>query len=302
VTETILPHNRDHWLELRTRDLTSTETPALFGCSPYITEFELAHRKRQGVVVKIEESERMKWGNRLQDAIAYGIAEDQGWTIRRMEEYMRDPTVRIGASFDYAIGEEGLLEIKNVDALAFRDGWLVHDDGSIEAPPHIEIQVQTQLAVSERKFAYIGALVGGNRVVLIKREPDQGTIDAIRSKANFFWSILAAGKEPEPNFEKDAAFIVSLMQRAEPGKILSAKGDANFATLAQRYRDLGQTEKQIKEEREAVKAKLLLAIGDAEKVLGDDFTVSAGVVGPARVEYDREGYRNFRISWKKKAS
>ena len=65
----------------------------------------------------------MKWGTRLQDSIAMGIAQDQGWSIRPMKEYITDTDLRLGASFDFAIGDDGLLEIKNVDSLVFHKQW-----------------------------------------------------------------------------------------------------------------------------------------------------------------------------------
>jgi len=130
-TETIIPANESEWLALRTKDITSTDVAALFGLSPYCTLFELWHRKKNLTSVDFEATEWVKWGQRLQDSIAAGVAEDNGWVIRRMSEYVRIPELRIGASFDFSIEteyerpsetfEKGLLEIKNVDSLAFRD-------------------------------------------------------------------------------------------------------------------------------------------------------------------------------------
>jgi putative phage-type endonuclease len=297
----IQPQSKQHWHGLRAHDVTSTESPALFGISPYTTEFELFTRKKDHLIVEIEANERMLWGDRLQDAIAQGIAEDQGWDIRRMTEYMRDEELRMGSSFDMAIGAEGLLEIKNVDALAFRDGWLVEGD-VIEAPPHIELQLQHQFAVSGRKFGYIGALVGGNRVVLLKREPDQKVIDALRSKVALFWDRIAKNDPPTIDFARDAEFIAQLYNSATTGKVFDARGNEELMDLARRYRELGEQEKQIEAAREAIKAQLLMTIGDAEKVLADGFSISAGVVAGGHVSYERKPYRNFRLNWKKEKS
>lgn len=296
--ELTIPKDRAAWLALRAKNLNSTETAALFDASPYTTSFELFHQKREGAVVEIATTERMLWGTRLQDAIARGIAEDQGWDIRPMPEYMRIPELRLGSSFDYAIGDEGLLEVKNVDSLAYRAGWLI-EDGKIEAPPHIEIQVQHQLAVSGRKYAWIGALVGGNEVVLVKREPDSGIIDAIMTRAAAFWADVDAGREPKPDFKRDAEFIARLYQFAEPGKVIDARSDEAMATLALKYRQLGERAREIEQERDAVKAEILTRVGDAERVNGDGWTLSAGVVGPAQVAYERKAYRAFKMNWKK---
>jgi hypothetical protein len=74
----ITPDSQDHWLQLRTQDVTSTESAALFGMSPYVTQFELWHRKKSGEQPEFKTNERMRWGNRLEAAIAHGIAEERG--------------------------------------------------------------------------------------------------------------------------------------------------------------------------------------------------------------------------------
>ena len=299
MIQVIEPISRDHWKSLRRYDITSTEIAALFGISPYTTEFELWHRKHAMTDVEYDENERMKWGTRLESAIANGVAEDQGWSIRKMDEYIRDDELRLGASFDYAIGDHGILEIKNVDALVFRDGWTFDEDGNLEAPLHIEIQVQQQLMLSQRSVCYICALIGGNRVVKIERHPDPNVHSAIKEKSGQFWDSIDSGRQPSPDFIRDADFISRLYQYAEPGKVVDASSDPEFAMWAMEYKRLGDEIKMSEEVRDSFKARMLQRIGDAEKVLGEGFTVSAGVVGEADISYKRKAYRTFRCSWKK---
>lgn len=311
MIEIITPESQQHWLSLRTMDITSTEVAALFGISPYSTMFETWHRKKEAIVVKLEENERMKWGTRLQDAIATGIAEDQGWKVRRMDEYIRDPDLRLGASFDFSIEQwfanaaegpessKGLLEIKNVDAMIFKDGWLFDDEGSLEAPPHIELQVQQQLLLTGRSAAYIGALVGGNKIELIERRPDESVFKAITYKVKKFWESIEANQPPAPDFEKDAEFISSLYQFADPGKIMDARGDDDFAKLAMAHRDLGEQIKELDSQRSGVKARMLTRMNDVEKVVGDGYSISAGMVAAAQVSFERKPYRMFKPTWKK---
>ena len=298
MTQTIIPKDEAEWKRLRVEDVTSTDAAALFDCSPYLTAFELWHRKKDKLVVEFAPTERMNWGTRLQDAIAAGIADDNKWTIRRMQEYMRDETIHAGASFDFAIGDDGLLEIKNVDSLAFRDGWIVEGD-DIQAPPHIEIQVQHQLMVSGRKYAYIGALVGGNRLVLVKRDRDEAIIKAIRAKVVAFWKSIEAGQEPKPDFSKDAGFITKLYGYAEPGKVMDAKEDESMTYLVDRYKKLGEEKKASEAAQDEAKAEILRRIGDHEKVLGENYTLSAGLVAEAEIKFTRKAYRSFKIHHKK---
>lgn len=297
--QTIVPESEDHWLTLRAQDITSTEVSALFGISPYTTLFEVWHRHMENIVVKFEANERTRWGLRLQDSIAAGVAEDQGWKVRRMDEYIRIPSLKAGSSFDFAVNTTGLLEIKNVDALMFRDGWMVDGD-NIEAPPHIEMQVQHQLRVSGRKEAHIGALVGGNRLVLIKREPDEKVIAAMDKKIEWFWNTIADKKEPKPDFSRDADVIRQLYSQAEEGKVFDARGNAEINDLVSHYSDVMLAEKTVKAQKDEIKSRLIATIGDCEKAVGDNFTISAGLISETVIDsYTRAGYRNFIINVKK---
>lgn len=313
ATEIITTASQEHWLELRKKDVTSTESAALFGMSPYLTHFDLWHRKRTGIVPEFKTNDRMAWGNRLEAAIAYGIAEEQGWEVKPMKEYMRDPDARMGSSFDFVItnlGEPVHLEIKNVDYLAFRDGWIEHDDGSIEAPEHIELQVQHQMAVSGFKRSFIGAFIGGNRGEVIERHRDYDVIAAIRAKVANFWRTVDAGLEPDPVMPGDAEVLIRLNQYAQPGKILSADGDDTLAQLIEEYKAAAAAEKNASEDKDVAKAEIFKHIGDAEKVLTGAWTVSAAMQAdtpPTLITADmvgksyggRKGFRNLRINPRK---
>jgi predicted phage-related endonuclease len=325
----ITPKDEAEWHALRCMDVTSTESSALFDMSPYSTMFELWHRKRQATPVVIEAEGRMLWGTRLQDVIARGVAEDYGVKVRRMNAYQRLVDVRMGSSFDFEIvgfadGQvdgvwaevsvernmlrtmyrehgAGNMEIKNVDSLVFRDQWTVNEDRSIEAPGHIEIQVQHQMHVSGRKWAALVVLVGGNTPKVIVRRYDAEVGQAIEQRVRDFWRDVDAGNEPPPSFPDDAAFVCKLFGYAEPGKVYDGREKPELADLAAEYKAAADREKLAKEDKDVAKAKLLAAIGDAEKAMLDGFTISAGLVGPCEVSYTREGYRNFRVTAKKAA-
>lgn len=305
-------HTPEEWHKLRSTDITSTDAAALFGISPYLTPYELWHRKKSAMIAAFEPSERMKWGTRLQDSIAAGIAEDNQWGLRRMDEYVRLPQLSMGASFDFCIdsvslgkddagndmrrNDVGLLEIKNVDAMAFKDGWILEDEQQ-EAPAHIELQVQHQLAVSGLTRAWIGALVGGNRVVLIRRDRDEDVISALKNRVEMFWKSIRDNVEPKPDFERDAKFIASLYRYSEPGKVMTATKE--ITEIAASYKAAGSEAKEWEAKKQAAKARILTLIGDAERVIGEGFSISAGMIGPCEVKYAREGYRDFRINVKK---
>ena len=295
----IVPDSHEEWLALRDADTTSTEAAALFNLSPYETYFELWHRKKGLLQSNFVENERVVWGKRLEEAIAKGVAKDNNWTIRHMTEYMRIPEIRLGSSFDFEIIPDGLLEVKNVDSLQFKENWLFDDDGNFEAPIHIEFQVQQELAVSGRKFAILAALIGGNKIKLIRRERDETIIKAIVIKAIEFHTSLDKNEPPSPDFTKDAATISRLYQTVESGKLLEVGDSEEYKNLIEQYTFWGAEKKRAEEQQKSVKAQLLLKIGEAEKVVGDNFSISASMTKSSEVNYIRNAYRNFRVHTRK---
>jgi putative phage-type endonuclease len=310
VPPTILtPADEAEWLRWRAEDITSTECAALFGVSPYETAYALWHRKRGTLTREFPDTERMKWGRRLEASIAAGVAEDHGLTIVPMKQYARHGSVpRLGASFDYSIegganidpaAGKGILEIKNVDARVASQQWDIDGEEEIgEAPAHIELQHQHQLEVMDRDYGYIAALFGGNRLAVIYRERDRVVGAQIRERVAAFWASIDAGTEPAPDFTRDAESIARLHGYSEPGKLLDWRIDApdRAIDLLDRYAALGADAKRIADERDAVKAELLTLVGDAEKVLSPLGALSLSMVGPARVEYDRKPYRSFKFT------
>lgn len=317
------------WLALREKDLTSTEAAGLFGCSPYFTEYDLWHRKRGQLVVEFETNDRMKWGNRLEAAIAYGIAEDHGLIVEPFKVYARIPELRMGSSFDFKIigladgytGDEfyrdlfrqhgpGIMEVKNVDGLQFKRGWIA-DGEEMEAPPHIELQVQHQQEVADMEWTLVAPLVNGNtpRPFARIRNRDYGAM--IRDKVAAFWASIDAGIAPEPDFEKDGATIAKLLAN-DNGQEVDMTGNNRLTELAIEYLNASEDEKDAKKRKDAAKAESLLLIGEAKKVIGTGFSIAAGsvkasegtLITPEMVGTrlgGRSGYRGFRITPKKAA-
>lgn len=191
----IIPYTTEEaWLDNRTKDLTSSDIPVLFGCG-YRTQEELLEEKHLGIKVEFKGNERVDWGIALQDGIANEFARQNNWFIVKKTDYIRIPELRIGSSFDFQIHygsekEDELLEIKNVDSLEYKNKWIT-TGFEIEATPYIELQVQHQLLVSGLQVAYIGALIGGNKGVLLRREANPKIQKAILEKAEKFWKEIA---------------------------------------------------------------------------------------------------------------
>jgi len=296
--------NRDEWLSLRLKDITSTEVSALFNLNPWITEFELWHQKKQQELVAFNENERMTWGKRLEAAIAEGFAEEYDWNVEPFKDYARIPELRAGSSFDYRIkiedNEFNLLEIKNVDGLQFKNKWVIEEGKVDEAPPHIELQLQHQFLITEYPQGFIGALVGGNSGQALMRKPNPAILKKITEKIEKFWWSIDNDKPPSPDFERDAEFIAELHCSSEPGLIVDASGDLELEQLAYDYKTAGDMARDWEKKKKAAKAEILMKIGESEKVLAEHFSISAKTTSATIVEaYERKAFRNFRITIKK---
>jgi putative phage-type endonuclease len=294
--------SKEQWLQMRTQDITSTDVSALFGMSPYITAFELWHKKKAAVIDSIEPNEAMKWGLRLEEAIAKGIAEDQGWKIRRINRYGRLPEFRLGASFDYQIlnGDTRILEIKNVNQFRHMEAW-IDTESKEEAPPHIELQLQQEMFVAQTpKAGYIGALIGGSEKRLIKRDPSEKIQRAIIEKTAAFWKSIEENEPPEPDYAADHDYLKELHLQSIAGKQEHMESNSHLRELCRRYDAARAEEKECSTRKREASAEILTIIDDAEKVFADGFTISAKTQPEREVPASvRKATRPIRITKKK---
>ena len=277
------PADEAEWLAMRQQDVTSTECSALFGLSPYLTEYELWHQKASGERGSFFETERMTWGKRLEPIIAEGVAEDQGWSVEPFKLYIRDDEARLGSSFDYRIINhqegDGILEIKNVDRSAFAKKWVEYANGTIEAPEHIELQVQHQMEVADMEYAVIAALVGGNELKMSHRTRDRAVGKAIRAKVAEFWDSIDKGVPPKPDYDRDYDRIVRANLAAVSDEVMEA--DEALDLLIADYRDVAALRKDIEAKEKVLKAQIIERAGTASKIHSGHGTVSCGATQPS---------------------
>ncbi len=305
------PSRESTWHNLRRGDVTATSAASLFGVSPYQTPFDLFHRLAGNVVVIIEESDRMKWGKRLQAAIARGICADHGWKIVDSYPfiYARSATCPgMGASPDYVIRDVarperglGLLEIKNVDKFVAKDDWT--DD---EAPVHIEMQVQHQLHACDLAWGVIGGLVGGNDVKVYERERDRAVGDEIAVRITDMHDRVRRNDPPAPDFLADYETIRALYRNAEVGKQIDlgpeggvdVEAAETLLALMKAENAAGIAKKNAEEDHKRIRAELLVTLGDAERVIHPEWKISATTTHreASTVNYPATTYRNLRVT------
>lgn len=306
------PASREEWLKLRLNDVTASEISSLYDTG-YMSLYELWHVKKSGKIANFD-SERMRWGRRLEKAIAEGICEDLGITIEdRPVQYFSCPELRMGATPDFFINcpkrGKGLIQIKNVDSMIFAQKWSRPDEGG-EAPDFIEMQVQQELMLTGCSWGLIGVLVGGNKSYVYERKyyPEVGL--SLQTKVKEFWDSIDNNVEPKPDFARDADFIASLYNAVTDGKIVEMYGNEKVESLLRLYDENATFEKNASMMKESAKAELLTLIGDAEVIKTSAGKISAKLVKdtpPTVITPDmvgqtyggRKGYRGFRVTLSK---
>lgn len=294
--------SRGAWLKARLKYITSTELPALFGITKYgQSEFGLFCLKSQLVPSEyLEEDERMMWGLALQEVIAKTAAHKFGWgllpTAKEWSLYC-DSENKIASSIDYIIeskGEKSLLEIKNVDALVFAKDWEADEHGNYEAPLHIELQLQHQMLCTGIESAILCALVGGNRLVTLKRRPNEKLQELVKQRVGEFWDSVKRKMKPELK-PVDLEWVRRLYS-AIGTEVVQASGSAE--EIAFNLRVETQKKKEAENRCKHLKSQLLDEVGNAKKMLGKDWTLTRSEVAEREITYVRKAYTTDRITWK----
>ena len=301
--------DKQSWLENRLLDVTSTEVSALFNLNPYKSEFELYHEKKDKVVVNIDDNERMMWGRHLEDSIALGFSEKYKMKVEQFDVYMRDPETRMGSSFDYKIVSEEepmILEIKNVDGLAYRKNWIEHDEYNIEPPEHIALQLQHQLEITGYNVGYIVALVGGNTMKVVRSERDPRIGKLLKGKVENFWERIKLGVPPDVDYTRDSQYIMkNLCNQADAGVTLEA--DEEMDKLVDDYYAINKEYVSLGKTKDSIKAQILERSNNASKIVSKYGTISCGMSKESKgklitqdmvgtYQNPRKGYRMFRFN------
>lgn len=265
--------NRQDWLNYRRDDITSTQTAALFGMSPYVTKFELYHRHASGIELEFKENDRVRKGVALEAGIAELAAEQEGWTdLAPFKDYMRLPDLRIGSSFDFIATHKGkriLVEIKLVDPFRYRDMWVDN-----QAPDHIEIQAAHEMMVADIDQIAIVAWTGGYDCNVLYRDRDPEMEAAMLATIAQFWADVDAKNEPDPDFAKDEATIAALFRslRAQPEDM----SDAGIDDLVTQFELANMQKLEFEKKAKELKTQLHFRLGEVAEAFTNRYKIKAG--------------------------
>lgn len=282
--------------ELRKSHVGASEVAALFGLHPHLTAFELWHRKAGKLPEDdLSGNSRVEAGIFMESGIAAWVKHRTGWPIEKVTRYCQHPTVPgMGASPDYEYrdpesGELVTVQVKNVDALVFRDWQGV-------APMMYQLQVQHEIACGPYDRGVLAVCYGGNELELFHFDRHAPSIAKLEAAVVEFWRSIDAGEAPDPDFGRDLETLQSLYSATEAGKVVDLTGDPAFADACSRYIAAGAAAKAAEEAKDAAKAEILTYLQDASVAVADGFKVSSSNVEEKEITYTRKAYRTFRCT------
>lgn len=261
------------WHAIRATTVGSSEVAALFDASPYLTRFELYHRKLGTIADGIEDSERMFWGRMLEEKIAEGAAQKHSWELIRPRGYYMHPTIKgMGATPDMLAEAKdkpglGILEVKNVDGLQFRREWL-----NDEPPLHYLLQLQDLLACTGLAWGAIVALIGGNDLKVFHYDRHAEAITRIQNAVVRFWQDVAAKQEP-----RAVAEDLEIMKKIFPASAaleVDLTTDNELPSLCADFLHANEERKALEKRENAAKAEILRKVGMATFVRCNGFNIS----------------------------
>jgi hypothetical protein len=273
------------------KTISATETPALFGASPYITRWMLLRKFIHGDPIDDPADNRMDWGRRMQPLLLAQAAEDLHLEVRpnAADEYVRRGLLGCTRDAEVICPDRGpgALETKCV----FDYGtWMETWNGGKTLPKHVEIQTQQQMMVGDGKnpfnWGVIAVWVCGE-IKYFERKPIEDLWTAINVESFKFFDDVEAKIEGEPFGEPVEMPLLARLFAPLPGKVIDFTTHPKAAELAEQVRMMryhaDARSGHDKGER-AIKAMLKALMTDAEEA-----TFLYGIKVRAK-KIDRAGY------------
>jgi predicted phage-related endonuclease len=298
-----MPLDDDHF---RATHVGASEVAALFDCSPYLTRFELWHRKAGNIDTPafnalhdgVPEDERIYWGVRLEAAIIEAAKERYGYQDREQLNRLSNGRGLGGHPDRRVICPErgpGVLEIKTAD-------WLVRKSWGDEPPMHYLLQSQAYQGLDGVQWGDVLVLVGGNRLERFCYDFRPKIYAEIERRVDDFWQSIEANDPPPADYTRDLDTIVELNREGTDETIdLRADNLAHEAAAAFLFAKEARLEAEKRED--AAKAELMDKMGAASTALLNGFSVRATQVAavpdrpakPGEIIRGRKAYRRITV-------
>ena len=290
----------------RRSSIGGSDAPAVVGLSPWKTALELYLEKTGEVEPPVLDSEYVYWGNIHEEGIARAYADRMDYKVQRVNDTLVHPTLPfITANLDRrVVAHEGGLRIgfeaKSVGEYSFRNQeW--GEEGTDQVPGHVMIQCMHYLGVTDWDRWDVGALVGGNRLMVYHIHPDATVIETLTDLEKEFWGHVERADPPPADFKHPST--ARLIERMYPG----TSGEVVFLhedMYQKAHEDLEEVKARLKKleiEKKELTTMLRARIADAAAgIFPDGSGYVRREVAQKEIAYTRKAYMDFRFTKKVK--
>jgi hypothetical protein len=191
--------DRASWAQMRGRDLTASRIAALFDQHPFLSRPQLATQLRGGSRKQID-SYAMRAGRILEPGVAVALSESRpDWKLVKATAYHRLPELRIGATPDFFLDDDALVEVTTISPAEWRG-----------CPPAYKIiQLYTQLACTERRHGWVAVMIRTLSELplhVFEVPPDPALEQAITDAAAAWWRAWDREARARDLLERLASF------------------------------------------------------------------------------------------------
>jgi|SRR5262245_12896851 len=264
--------DRAQWLRWREEFVGASEVSALFGAHPYVTALRLFVAK-SGVTFEDKDNPILRRGRIMEPAVGAAVAEERpDWTITRSKSFYCDPETRISATPDFFIHGDprglGVLQTKSAAPSVFERDW----NSGKEVPFWITLQCLQECMLTGAKFGVVAVLCMNpfDLVCSIHEVQRHPAAEAkILASVKQFWDDVAHGREPDPDYGKDAALISILAPReSSPEKSIDLSGHNQLPEMLEERELLHQRMRADEARCKEIETELKFLMRDAAVVTG----------------------------------
>lgn len=268
--------SRDQWLDVRKTGIGSSDAAASVGLNPYQSQLELWMEKtgRGGSLPQIDpndDSSPMFWGSLLESFVATHYTKKSGNRVRKINAVLQHPVhAWMLANIDREVmgsPEVQILECKT----AGMNGAKLWRDG---VPEYVQLQVQHQLAVTNKAAADVAVLVCGNEYRCYRIARDDALITRLIELEAKFWDYVTRDIPPPADGSDSAAMALQALYPYDNGVVVDLSEDVEMCAT---FADLNTVRSVLSSHNETealFKQKIQQRMGDASQAVFDSGAVS----------------------------
>jgi predicted phage-related endonuclease len=302
---------RGAWLAARRSGIGGSDAAAVVACHPYQSLLSL-YLDKTGRGKDDEDSQRLRWGRRLEGAVL-----DEYEFITGLEIVGQDvalphvlaevaPNVRMlrHATMPHAIGNldgvvmadrgPGVVDAKTTEWWPFQ-GWIA--DG--RPPLYILVQIAHYMEVAGLQWGVVAAFTGlSDPLYIYEIERDPAFGERLMEAEDTFWRRYVMRDQPPPADSSEAsAKALRALYPKDNGRLARLDGPA--VEWAETFDDLTERIKELEVRREQAKTLITATIGEAAVGMlpdGSGFTFKTGVRGRSLRRASAKAMRKYETN------